>query len=209
MVLVISKSEFAARIGVSRPRVTALLKRGLPVEGGGKINVEAAEAWMAANLLPQARYGDRGASRLLGGAPPPSPLQHPSPQEPSSQQPPSQQQPPPESSQQQSSPPPPPRGRSPAPTPPGGFNLLAEKGRETHYRANKAELDYKERDGQLLDAGAVRREWESIIADSRGRVLACPSRIAARLPHLTLADIAEIRLEITAALMELGHARDS
>ncbi len=114
----------------------ALIKRGLPVEGGGKINVEAAEEWMRLNTVPQARYGDRGAARVAGG---PRPVEVPPekaagharrPSRPSAR-----------------------RGRPPAPTPPGSFNLLSEKARECHYRASKAELDFKERDGPIARRG--------------------------------------------------------
>ena len=169
----ISKSNFAARLGVTRARITHLIKRGLPTVDG-KIDPDAAEDWMRRNLVPQARYGDRGISKIAG--PPPAKAK------------------------------PVKRGRPVAEV--SGFDIAYEKAREIHFKANKAEQDFRERDGQLLDAEAVRREWESIIANSRGRVLACPSRIAARLPHLSLSDVATIRAEITAALMELGHGLD-
>jgi hypothetical protein len=63
------------------PRITALIKRGLPVEASGKIDLEAAEAWLRSNGVPQARFGDRGVSRVVGG---PSPPLTPSPVPPAS-----------------------------------------------------------------------------------------------------------------------------
>jgi phage terminase Nu1 subunit (DNA packaging protein) len=38
----------------------------------------------------------------------------------------------------------------------------------------------------------------------RAGILAVPSRVAARLPHLSRTDIAEIDAEVRAALTELG-----
>lgn len=66
------KSAFAARVGISPGRVTQLIKKGLPVRGDGKIDPEAGERWLAANLDHGRRNGWRGVepkSGLSGAGP--------------------------------------------------------------------------------------------------------------------------------------------
>lgn len=53
--LTVSKSGFAATIGVSPGRVSQMLKDGMPVELNGRVNVDAAKAWVAANIDPNRR----------------------------------------------------------------------------------------------------------------------------------------------------------
>jgi phage terminase Nu1 subunit (DNA packaging protein) len=50
----------------------------------------------------------------------------------------------------------------------------------------------------------VQAEWSDILRIVRAGMLAVPSRVAARLPHLSRSDVAEIDAEIRAALNELG-----
>jgi phage terminase Nu1 subunit (DNA packaging protein) len=58
--------------------------------------------------------------------------------------------------------------------------------------------------GKLLDAGAVASEWVSVFKRVRAGVLSAASRVAARLPHLSKFDIAEIDAELRAVLSELA-----
>lgn len=51
----ISKSAFAERVGVSKGRVSQMVEQGLPVLPNGRIDPEAGEAWMDANLDPAKR----------------------------------------------------------------------------------------------------------------------------------------------------------
>ncbi len=65
-----SKSKFAARVGVTKGRISQLVAAGLPVRGDGSIDIEAALAWMEANLDP-AKRNKGGAKRediAAGGA---------------------------------------------------------------------------------------------------------------------------------------------
>jgi phage terminase Nu1 subunit (DNA packaging protein) len=55
-----------------------------------------------------------------------------------------------------------------------------------------------------LDAKAVEIEWSGVLRTLRAGLLAVPSRCAARLPHLTAHDAAEIDAEVRAALSEIG-----
>ena len=58
--------------------------------------------------------------------------------------------------------------------------------------------------GSLLESEAVEREWSAILAAVRAGMLAVPSRCAARLPHLSTSDVAEIDAEAKAVLAEIG-----
>ena len=63
---VISKADLARHLGVVRGRITALVKRGLPVRPDGKIILADALAWMKANCEQQARFADRGINKIVG-----------------------------------------------------------------------------------------------------------------------------------------------
>ena len=53
MAVLISKTELAAELGVSRPRISQLIGRGLPVEPGGMINLELAAFWVLDQVTPE------------------------------------------------------------------------------------------------------------------------------------------------------------
>lgn len=53
--LTITKSEFAAAIGVSPGRVSQLVRDGLPVASDGRVDLEAGKAWVADNIDPRRR----------------------------------------------------------------------------------------------------------------------------------------------------------
>jgi hypothetical protein len=56
----------------------------------------------------------------------------------------------------------------------------------------------------LLDAAEVQNEWSGVLRTVRAGILAVPSRVAARLPHLTAHDVAEIDAEVRAVLAEIA-----
>jgi phage terminase Nu1 subunit (DNA packaging protein) len=58
--------------------------------------------------------------------------------------------------------------------------------------------------GELVEAVAVQAEWSDVLRTVRAGLLAVPSRVAARLPHLSKHDMSEIDNEIRAALGEIG-----
>ena len=61
----LSKKEFAARIGLSPGRITQLVEAGMPVEATGRVPVERATAWYAANVDPNRRKrADKSADAL-------------------------------------------------------------------------------------------------------------------------------------------------
>jgi len=55
-----TQSEFARRHGVSRQRISTLVKQGLPRLDNGRVDSDAADAWMAANLDHARRERQRG-----------------------------------------------------------------------------------------------------------------------------------------------------
>lgn len=79
-----------------------------------------------------------------------------------------------------------------------------QRGRLAAAQADLAELKPAQMRGELVEAKAVEAEWSSVLRTIRAGMLAVPSRVAARLPHLTRHDLAEVDREIRQALLELG-----
>src|SRR5215216_2527600 len=59
--------------------------------------------------------------------------------------------------------------------------------------------------GELLDAGAVEREWSNILRGVRAAMLGVPPRVGQRLPHLTAQDLVVLDREIRDALAAVGQ----
>lgn len=59
-----TKSAFAARLGVSAGRVSQMVKTGLPVLDNGRVPVDAADAWYRANIRQKAGEAQHSASVL-------------------------------------------------------------------------------------------------------------------------------------------------
>jgi phage terminase Nu1 subunit (DNA packaging protein) len=79
-----------------------------------------------------------------------------------------------------------------------------ERARLARAQADLAELKAAKQRSLLLDAAAVETEWSGVLRTVRAGMLAVPSRVAQRLPHLTPHDVAEIDAEVRAALIEIG-----
>jgi hypothetical protein len=62
MAVLINKTELAAELGVSRPRISQLIARGLPVEPGGMINLELACYWVLDHVSPQCELNTENSS---------------------------------------------------------------------------------------------------------------------------------------------------
>lgn len=76
-------------------------------------------------------------------------------------------------------------------------------------RLAKAQADEKELKaaalrGELVEADKVEREWSDVLRKVRAGVLAAPSRVRQRLPHLSAQDAAEIDAELRRTLEELA-----
>ena len=81
---------------------------------------------------------------------------------------------------------------------------VADKARREKANADLMEAKAAAIRGELVNAEEVAREWAGILRDVRAGMLALPSRIRSRLPHLTQADAFEIDAEIRRALAALG-----
>lgn len=89
--------------------------------------------------------------------------------------------------------------------------LAEETAREKHWKANLAELEFREREGQLVEAKLVEDQLATVFAQCRTKLLAVPSRARQSLPHLTAGDIAILEDLQREALQDLvspdeGHA---
>jgi phage terminase Nu1 subunit (DNA packaging protein) len=91
---------------------------------------------------------------------------------------------------------------SPRPKP-----LEAEKIRLARAQAEKVEIQNATSRGELIPAGDIEREWASIVRDLRATLLALPSRIQQRLPHLSARDIAAIDGEIRHAMTDIANGK--
>ena len=60
-----TKAAFAARVGLTKGRISQLVAEGLPVRRDGRINVDAGLAWIENNLDP-ARRNKGGAPTVTG-----------------------------------------------------------------------------------------------------------------------------------------------
>lgn len=58
---------------------------------------------------------------------------------------------------------------------------------------------------KLLDAGDVETRWSSILRTVRAGMLAVPTRVAQRSPHLSVRDVSEIDREVRNVLTEVGE----
>ena len=58
-----TKTAFAARVGLTRGRVSQLIAEGLPVRADGRIDVETGLAWIEDNLDPARRGKGCGAGK--------------------------------------------------------------------------------------------------------------------------------------------------
>jgi hypothetical protein len=76
--------------------------------------------------------------------------------------------------------------------------------RERHWKALTAELNYRQRAGELVNAADLQAELAEMFSTVRTRVLGIPSKLKQQLPHLSFADLATIDQEVREALEELA-----
>jgi phage terminase Nu1 subunit (DNA packaging protein) len=84
--------------------------------------------------------------------------------------------------------------------------LTAERQREARERADKLALANSKARGELVPAADVERVWSDTLREVRSALLAVPSRVAQRLPHLGRSEIAAIDREVRDALREAADA---
>lgn len=76
--------------------------------------------------------------------------------------------------------------------------------REKLARAQLAELKYRERAGQLVEAEEMKAAWIDHITIARTKVLGIPSKFKQRRPHQTLEDLADLDELLREALEDLA-----
>jgi len=62
-----TKSQFAARLGVSKGRVSQWVNEGMPLTTSGQVPVDRALEWVRSRAPQPGRYADRGIHRLADG----------------------------------------------------------------------------------------------------------------------------------------------
>jgi phage terminase Nu1 subunit (DNA packaging protein) len=83
-----------------------------------------------------------------------------------------------------------------------------ERGWLAAAQADIAEQKAARMRGEMVLAADVESEWSAILRTVRAGMLAVPSQVSQRLPHLTVHDVAEIEAEVREVLTEIGNARD-
>jgi len=86
----------------------------------------------------------------------------------------------------------------------GEGTAAAERARLARAQAEAVEQKNARLAGTLVDADAVQREWNTILAGVRARLLAVPARVQQLAPHLMRSDLDAIDHEIREALEELA-----
>ncbi|WP_238372434.1 hypothetical protein [Heliomarina baculiformis] len=82
--------------------------------------------------------------------------------------------------------------------------LADEKLRVAAGQADKLDIQNQKARGELIPANAVRAEWLTIVADLRARLLAVPSRVAAKL-SLDRPATAALDVELRRAMQALSE----
>jgi hypothetical protein len=81
--------------------------------------------------------------------------------------------------------------------------------RKAYEQANLLELERKQKEALLLPADEVERAWADTVAIAKTKLLAVPSRLRQRIPHLTLEEIAIAENLIRESLEELSAEGDN
>lgn len=77
--------------------------------------------------------------------------------------------------------------------------------RSEFERANLLELERKQKEGLLLPAEQVQKVWANSVAIAKTKLLAVPSRLRQRIPHLSLEEIAIAEELIRESLEEIAN----
>lgn len=83
--------------------------------------------------------------------------------------------------------------------------LQAEKLRLAKEQADKLEIANAAARGELVSVSSVKSAWADVLRDVRASMLAVPSRVTQRLPHLSTHDLEVIDREIRDALSETAQ----
>jgi phage terminase Nu1 subunit (DNA packaging protein) len=86
----------------------------------------------------------------------------------------------------------------------GAAAIAGASAREKHWKAKLAELQYRQRAGELVNAAEMADRMATDYATVRTKLLGLPSKAKQRLPHLTLADLATLEEIVREDLEELA-----
>lgn len=86
----------------------------------------------------------------------------------------------------------------------GDLVLSEELAREKYWKANLAELEFRERKGELVEAKDVVKQLTDVFAICRGKLLGIPTRLRQSLPHLSVQDVAKAEELVREALEDLA-----
>jgi hypothetical protein len=78
------------------------------------------------------------------------------------------------------------------------------RARHEFEKANLAELDRKTKEGLLLPRDQVEKAWAAAVTIARTKLLATPTRVRQRIPHLSLEEVDIIDWLLREALEELA-----
>jgi hypothetical protein len=85
---------------------------------------------------------------------------------------------------------------------------VESQARKAFEQANLLELERKQKEGLLLPAEQVEKVWANSVTIAKTKLLAVPSRLRQRIPHLTLEEVAIAEELIREALEELAANDD-
>jgi phage terminase Nu1 subunit (DNA packaging protein) len=90
------------------------------------------------------------------------------------------------------------------------YNFESERARKMKHDADLAEMEAARERGDLIPATDVQREWTGILANIRARLLALPTKLAARTapPDRLTAVESEARKIINEALTEMSDGAE-
>lgn len=187
----ITKSEAADALGVSRTAVYKAIKQGrLPVvrsaDGRELIKSETLREDWFANTMKKVGVGPKPPAGEKEFAPP-------------------------RPKRQEEEPEPPKRDRSLAGPEPGEIvpDYNESRARTEYLKAELLELERKEKEGLLVRAADVEAKWVEVITISRTKVLGVPSKAKQRIPDLTQDQIAILEDIVREALEELAEGNGS
>lgn len=90
---------------------------------------------------------------------------------------------------------------------PGSASSLAkERANLARQQADVASLKAQQIRGELVPASEVEARWRAVLTNVRSGLLGVPSRVRARAPHLTIAEVDAIDREVRDVLAELADA---
>jgi len=79
------------------------------------------------------------------------------------------------------------------------------RARSEFEKANLLELERKQKEKLLLPADQVERVWANTVATVKTKLLAVPTRLRQRIPHLSLEEVAIADELIRESLQELAE----